>query len=356
MYSEMRERKFQNDLPNNLPKRIQNDASFKNLVRFTFPVEFLTKFKEGQPSWFSDLKLEGELELAQSLSPNTVGMNRGKIFESAHLRPFLKYDRKNFERLQMKFASTLGFSFDATALDPAMKQTASTEKVGKAYLGWLVQQTAYWNDVTHLIEEFQSELRGTPITIVQGDVDLGHAKVANGGIEIAMQAASDAERRLVDSLQEICSRWRISHFNAAECPILKTPKTSGLLDTANTEGVHTPQLPDIYPIEGSGQHVDQMNSRRDSSLQGHLADWAKITSKDSKNSRPYDSLARQYQLQHLWRLLESRNPGCLQRKLRPLNSIFVAYFDVALPTIKRDLANLRNAPSKILEISLETRF
>ena len=120
-------------------------------------------------------------------------------------------------------------------------------------------------------------------------------------------------------------------------------------------GSVVPFVPDTFPIFGTGQMAERLSDARIDSGASHLSAWLELTSKASVNSRPFKSLARQYPLQHYWRVLRSRYPKETHRKQQVFSHVFAEYFDVSQDSIRRDFQSLRRT-SGLLDAPMELRF
>ena len=157
--------------------------------------------------------------------------------------------------------------------------------------------------------------------------------------------------------KQICEKWRLSSLVTTEIPNPLLPHLSALNFYSKDvpEGAVLPFIPDTFPIPGTGFVVEHLNNSRKTSDATHLSDWWELTANSVGNTRPYEILARQYQLQHYWRVLRTRFPDQTKRKQQIFSHVFAAYFQVSHDTIRRDFQQLKKK-SDLLSKPIDLRF
>lgn len=291
---------------------IFNSPTFNNLCVYTLPRRLIDLIQEQQPDLFSADQIRKELEFAQF--PMTVVFDKTEA-KTAHLLQEFKgsIDEAEYKRI-----------FGASAYEAVEKvfneDMRRIDLIGKAYCCWLVQQSEYQLE----IEELQNSL----------------------------ESQSDSA---VEKL--ICKKWRLSSLITTEIPNPLLPHLSAInfYSEEVPEGAVLPFIPDTFPIPGTGFVVEQSNNSRKTSGATHLSDWWELTGSSNGNSRPFETLARQFRLQHYWRVLRTRFPGQTNRKQSVFSHIFAAYFHVSEDTIRRDFQQL-NRSSDLLSRPMELRF
>lgn len=309
----------------NFSEEIVNSPAFKNLCVFTLPSRLIELIQEQQPNLFAAEQIQKELQFAQF--PMTVVFDKG-IAKTAKL--LQKYSASiNEDQFKEMFGDD-SYQAVVEVLDGDLRKI---DLIGKAYCGWLVQQSEYQVD----IEALQESLQATRSD--QTDVNCGSC---NGSEEMRKQ---------------ICDKWRLASLITSEIPDPLLPHLSAINFYAKDvpEGAVVPFIPDTFPIQGTGLVVQQLNSSRRASGATHLSDWWELTSTDIGNTRPFELLARHYQLQHYWRVLQTRYPAETSRKQQVFSPIFADYFKVSEATVRRDFQQLKKK-SDLLNKPLELRF
>jgi hypothetical protein len=292
---------------------IFNSPTFNNLCVYTLPGHLIDLIQEQQPGLFSADQIRKELEFAKH--PMTVVFDRTEAKTASLLQKFVgSIDETQYTEM-----------FGAGAYEAVAKvidgDLRKVDLIGKAYCGWLVQQDDYQRD----IDDLQSLL--------------------------AAQADAAEIRK------QICQKWRLSSLVTTEIPNPLLPHLSAInfYSKEVPEGAVVPFIPDTFPIPGTGFVVDQLNNSRKNSGATHLSDWWNLTANSVGNTRPFEILARKYQLQHYWRVLRTRFPDQTNRKQKVFSGIFAAYFEVSQDTIRRDFQQLRRK-SGLLDRPIELRF
>jgi hypothetical protein len=215
-----------------------------------------------------------------------------------------------------------------------------------AYCGWLVQQAEYQTDIETLKTAFRNELfqSGLPI---QPDIrfesldEMGHENP-----ELAIET-----RRL-------CNKWRIADFATIEMPVPLQPTilSRELYQAPLREGLIVYAMPDIYPFSGRGEVVEDFQTQRDFTDAPHLKSWFKMACSTARTKRRFGPLARQFQVQHFWRVLMSRHSQKIKGKKTVLRELLGESLDIDRDTIMADFRTLGKLPFKLLEIPLERFF
>ena len=292
---------------------ILNSPTFNNLCIYTLPRRLINLIQEQQPSLFSPDQIRKELEFTQF--PMTVVFDKTEP-KAAHLLQEFNGSIDEIEYTRMFGANA--YKAVAEAIDGHLRRI---DLIGKAYCGWLVQQSEYQLE----IEELQNGL----------------------------ESQSDS----VELRKQICEKWRLSSLVTTEIPNPLLPHLSAInfYSKEVPEGAVLPFIPDTFPIPGTGFVVEQLNNSRKSSGATHLLDWWDLTGSNNGNSRPFETLARKYQLQHYWRVLRTRFPELTNRKQLVFTYIFAAYFRVSQDSIRRDFQQLKKK-SDLLSKPIDLRF
>ena len=307
---------------------IVNSLEFNNLCVYTLPQRLLELIHEQQPNLFSSEQLQKERELAQL--PMTVVFDKGTAKTAKSLQ---MYDASVDETQFTEMFGRGSYQAVARALDGDLKKI---DLIGKAYCGWLVQQSEYQADISEL----------------QTSMGRQHAPQDR---QFSQDGNSNSAG--VGTRQSVCERWRLASLVTSEIPEPLLPHLSAInfYSSDVPEGAVLPFIPDTFPIQGKGLVVDQLNNSRLASGATHLADWWNLTSNSTGNTRPFELFARQFQLQHYWRVLRTRFQTETDRKQQVFSHIFAAYFGVSQDSIRRDFQQLKNT-SDLLSKPIELRF
>ena len=292
---------------------IFNSPAFINQCVYTLPRRLIDQIQQQQPNLLSADQIRKELEFAQL--PMTVVFDKTEAKTASLLQEFnSSIDEAEYTRM---FGASACEAVE-TVLNEDLRRI---DLIGKAYCGWLVQQS-----------EYQFEIEG-------------------------LQSALETQSNSGAIRSQICEKWRLSSLVTTEIPNPLLPHLSAINFYSNEvpEGAVLPFIPDTFPLPGTGFVVEQLNNSRKASGAAHLSDWWDLTTSNNGNSRPFETLARQYQLQHYWRVLRTRFPKQTNRKQSVFSHIFAAYFQVSQDTIRRDFQQMKNK-SGLLNKPMDLRF
>lgn len=308
---------------------VANSPEFNNLCIYTLPRQLLDLIVQQQPGLLSADQLQKELLFAED--PMTAVYVRGVARPVMQLR---KFSAAIDEALCIEM---FGGNSTKAVMKAIHNNSRKIDQIGKAYCGWLVQQMDYQLEIKALREALQADQCDSPSNPPESNCS--------------------CSSKVEEIRAEICKKWRLSSLFTTEIPAPSLPHFSALNRYSDDppEGSVVPSIPDTFPIPGTGFVVDQLNNSRKTPDAGHLSSWQDLTSNRKGNTRPFESLARQYQLQHYWRVLKTRYPKETRRKRKDFSCIFAEYFDVSQDTILRDFKKL-NCKSDLLRQPIEIRF
>ena len=308
---------------------IVNSLEFKNLCVYTLPQRLLELILEQQPNLFSSEQLEKERQFAHF--PMTVVFDKGTAKTAKSLQTYdASLDKTQFKEM-------FGEGSYRAVVDVLDGDLRKIDLIGKAYCGWLVQQSEYQADIQAFRESMEDRQNDPQDCQACHD---GNTSSNCSGIR-----------------ESICSKWRLASLVTSEIPEPLLPHLSAINFYSRDvpEGAVLPFIPDTYPIQGTGLVVDQLNNSRLASGATHLTGWWKLTSNGTGNTRPFELLARQFQLQHYWRVLRTRFQTETNRKQQVFTYIFAGYFGVSQDSIRRDFQQLKKK-SDLLNTPIELRF
>lgn len=201
--------------------------------------------------------------------------------------------------------------------------------MAQGYCGWLLQQEVYWNDLNSVLGLFGDSL---------GD-----------GL-LPQQALTTPERaELVEepdsptlAYKSFCEKWRLQGMVTLDLPLVVQPQlTARTIYTPNSyPGSVTPFLPDIFPVDAKGVNAEALENARMSIDAPHLQEWKSLISISSRKKKKIGTYARQFRLQHFWRVLKQRYPGQLHMRKSVIEEAFGRYFDVNSRGIGRESQEL----------------
>ena len=195
----------------------------------------------------------------------------------------------------------------------------------QGYCGWLLQQEAYWRDLEAVVDLFSDNFDG----------ELLPQQVFG-----AVQGADLVEepRQSTIAFIEFCKKWRLQGMGTLDLPVSIQPQlTPTSLYTPNSPPASvTPFLPDIFPLDSKGPLASSLESARIGIKAPHLDEWKAIIAISSRQKKKVDRYARQFCLQHYWRVLLQRYPTQLRKRKSAIEEAFGRYFDVDSTVIRRD--------------------
>lgn len=203
----------------------------------------------------------------------------------------------------------------------------------RGYLGWLLANAQFLDEHDELFTKYAREIacEGLPMPIL---------------FEAAALTASGAPA-WVNDWRQFCSRWRLQSFAGPYLPLPWAPQVPDRLGVAGSrtaEGVVTAVVPDTFPMTGEGLLREMLNEAlRGGRIPQHLATWMQIVAKPSTAKHAVSTFARQFRLQHYWRLLHLRHPAAVHRKKQSLTTAFADFLGVSSDTIKNDLKRITNS-------------
>lgn len=218
---------------------------------------------------------------------------------------------------------------EQAAILTAYLETARRYSVG--YCGWLVQQRDFWSEIDTLLETHGDAFSET---------ELGFPPMRLGVKPIPVTPEYTDEG--VECVKAIYHKWRLQQLVTTDLPMPHEPQmaAANAYVQSAAEGAVTPHIPDIFPIDGTGPIVEQMENARNSLQAPHLNEWKKLIGSESRQKKLVDTYARQFQFQHYFRVIRQRYPDQLRRKKGALYQAFASYFEVSKDAIERDASKL----------------
>ena len=199
------------------------------------------------------------------------------------------------------------------------------------YCGWLVQQYDFWSEIDSLLA-------------THGDV-FSETKLGFPPMRLGLEPSlvpSEYTDESVDCAKAIYGKWRLQKLVTTDLPMPHEPQmaAANVYVKSAAEGGVSPHIPDIFPIDGTGPIVEQMENARNSFHAPHLDEWKKLIGSESRQKKLVDTYARQFQFQHYFRVIRQRYPDQLRSKKGALYQAFASYFEVSKDAIERDASKL----------------
>ena len=201
--------------------------------------------------------------------------------------------------------------------------------IAQGYCGWLLQQEAYWCDLDSVLGLIGDSL---------GDGLLPQQVFT---APVGAKLAEEPDNPTL-AYKSFCEKWRLQGMTTLDLPLVIQPQlTAKTVYTPNSHpGSVTPFLPDIFPVDAKGVNAQALENARMSIDSPHLHEWKSLISISSRKKKKIDPYARQFRLQHFWRVLKQRYPGQLRRRKAVIEEAFGRYFDVNSRVIGRDSQEL----------------
>ena len=199
----------------------------------------------------------------------------------------------------------------------------------QAYLGWLVQCPEFQSNVGTLRDagcETCSTL-GTPPP---------YPPDTKGKFDLLFRPEHQ------QFVRDVCRKWRLDGFATLDLPKPLEPHFTAVspYNPNAREGGSAPFIPDIFPVKGRDHIAERIRSAQPLGETEHLSEWMAIIAPTSKQSPRLTSLARQYRLQHYWRVVHDRYAKEVEGKKKLLYQAFADFLDENVETIRKEVPKL----------------
>ena len=201
----------------------------------------------------------------------------------------------------------------------------------QAYCGWLLQQEAYWHDLKVVINLFSDDFTDNLLP-----------KQVFGAPEGADLV--EEPRPSTIAFRSFCEKWRLQGMATLDLPVVMEPQiTSTSIYTPNSHPASvTPFLPDIFPMDSKGPLATSLDNARIGIEAPHLEGWKALIAISSRQKKKVHHYARQFCLQHYWRVLLQRYPQQTRKRKSDIEEAFGRYFGVDATTIRSDGQKMAN--------------
>jgi hypothetical protein len=219
----------------------------------------------------------------------------------------------------------------------------NAHRYSRGYCGWLVQQREFRSEIDSLRETHGEALsvteRGFP------PMQLGLERIPG---------YPEYTDEVVQCVQAIYRKWRLQQLATIDLPVPHEPQmaAANAYVQGGAEGCITPHIPDIFPIDGTGPVVKQMENARNSLHAPHLNEWKRLIGSTSHQKKQVATYARQFQFQHYFRVIRQRYPDQLQHKKGVLYESFASWFGASKDTIERLASKLDDLLDRPLDTML----
>ena len=322
-----------------IPDRLISHFEMESGLVYALPEDLLDALKLPlhktlSSQFFSD---EGELSAVAELR-ECVAFRRCLPVRFPRLAQSIKpVTAKDLASTRVPCEDSEGQSADLTAY------LESAHRYRRGYCGWLVQQREFRSEIDSLLETHGAALRATERGFPP--MQLGLERIPG---------YSEYTDEVVQCVQAIYRKWRLQQLATIDLPVPHEPQMAAANAYVQgvAEGGVTPHIPDIFPIDGTGPVVEQMENARNSLHAPHLNEWKRLIGSTSRQKKQVDTYARQFQFQHYFRVIRQRYPDQLRRKKGALYEAFASCFNVSKDAIERDASKLDDLLDRPLDAML----
>lgn len=307
-------------LPNHLPSpELLDRFGFGKGLCYVLPTELVELLKRHAAGVLPAKTLTDEKRLAAHADElQCVAFRDGRPLHYPRLQLAV-------EAVDQQLLRKAGAADPAFAAKKADEFLAHVHQYSQAYVGWLCQQAGFWEEIDSLVREHEQFFGGHGLP---------------NPVFSKPSEASDVPPDDLTPVQQfaaLCERWRLQNFVTLDLPQPVEPQLTSYTFYAHSapRGAVAPHLPDIFPIEAKGMLADSLEASRSSISSPHLDEWKDLISSSSRGKTQIKRYARDFLLQHHWRVLTQRFPSQLQRKRELLYVVFAQFFDVSESQIKR---------------------
>ena len=322
-----------------VPEGVSIGELLNRHVNYLLPIDWVKAINSKYSKFFSEAELAFELSELERHFFERSSTPRKRLKEYALPQEPIDEELESiFDELDIQFTREL--------TDREKEQKIKSSRFALAYCGWLVQQSEYWGDVEALKSDFRDELfkSGVPR---QPDLQFE-----------SLDTVSQEVSALACETKKLCEKWRIANFTTIEKPVPLQPTIliRELSPSQLRKGLIYYAMPDIYPFAGRGEVVEELEARRAFAEAPHLKDWFAMVSSSSRTKKRIFTLARQFQVQHFWRVLLSRHSPKIGGKKTVLQEMLGESLGVDRDTIKADFRTLRKLSFDLLKCPIELYF
>lgn len=309
-------------LPNDqLDGELVDSLNLRGRLFYLLPKKLLNAIQNELPDALSSKKRDLEVRLSDHWdTSDAIAVRDERLVGFIRLSPYIKpLDRSIFE----------SSSAPNTVVAEAGVVLQDVHDWSQAYLGWLVQNQEFQSDVLELRK-------------------LGCQKCSPLGAPSPYPAVSDGQFSQLfcpehqSVVRKVCRKWRLDGFATLDLPMPLEPHfvaCSPYNENAR-EGGAAPFIPDTYPVKGRGELLNRIRATQPSRGAEHLNDWMETISPTSKKSARLTSLARQFRLQHYWRIVHDRYSDGFAGRKTDLYQAFADFLDENVETIRKEVPKL----------------
>ena len=308
---------------------------------FTFPRALWDKvYNTIGPRLFDDELVEMEISLSEICGDHSFhcGFWEGQAFSYHLLRSTASWRPTAAE------AKSVGWESGQVQLDRVMRvfreRTAPLAQVARGYVGWLLTNQQFLDEHNALVAQWRGMVHRWGLDRLGILLPLGGLLPGNDSTVDPDWAEYSA------AFEDFFVRWRLRGLAAPYLPVPLEPLMAGdfpvsvVQQAARAGGVFC--LPDTFPIPSR----DELRNLLEGSLHGpskpeHLTEWMGIIASSNTGKKQIARFGRLFELQHYYRILHSRHPKAIRRKLHVLNDVLARFFTTTKRTIHEDLRMIR---------------
>ena len=286
-----------------IPKKVTIGELLDHQITYLLPIDWVKAIHSKFSEFFSKSELAFELsELERQLFVESLASGPS-VKGSTPLQKPIEVD---FEPLFKE----LGIQFIKDTDSRDKNRNDKSSRFALAYTGWLVQQVEYWTDIDTLKKTFRDELFKS-----------GMPEQQNFRFE-TLESVDQHSAGLIRQTRKLCDKWRIAHFATIEMPVPLQPAilSRECYPYPLPDGMIVYAMPDIYPFSGRGEVTEDLEVERKYTEAPHLEEWFEIARSTGKSKTRFLTLARQFQVQHFWRVLLSRHSQKIEGKKTKLKN------------------------------------
>ncbi|WDI41068.1 hypothetical protein [Bremerella sp. P1] len=208
-------------------------------------------------------------------------------------------------------------------------------KALRGYQGWLMTNFDFLEELDKLLLNHGPELE-----LNHFDATLWHTQLHIEGMQNNHTDSLELPQPLIE-LQAFLARWRLSRLAGPYYPIPQGPLASGVIPQIMFDQLQSSggffYLPDTIPIPSRDELRDLITGALTADAEvDHLAEWKVQISSSNPSKAPIHRYARQFQIQHCWRLLHDRHSNIMKRNKTRLKKLLGDSLGASDSSIKAD--------------------
>ena len=314
-----------------LPSQLLQQPTLRSGCVYTVPIELLDRIADqvgvdhfDRHAW----ELEVDLSARSEDHRSRVGFLLGAPIIFVFLR------EKPLDKAAIDCLRKISKDADATIRDATNRLNQATRGM-RSYLGWLMTNPVFLQEMQALWPHLERHCGPGSMPIPIRRVEARPSGAIEGEVRPDIE---DDYRQLTD----FCARWRLTELAGPMLPLpasIQMPAPPIPQNDSSLPGHASAKIliPDTMPIPGEKELRRMMEEVIRQNPADHLAEWFKIVRAQNSARSQLDRYARIFEVQHYWRLLQSRHAQALRRSRGRLIDAFSEHFEVSDAAIDRDL-------------------